>query len=45
MNDEQKKKLSDLWNAEANTELEVGLAYFKAGFKSGLLLAIECLKD
>lgn len=45
MNEEQKKKLSDLWDAEACTEYETGLAYYKAGFKAGLLLAIECLKD
>ena len=45
LNEEQREKLSKLWFAEAGTEYEVGLAYFKAGFKSGLLLAFECLKD
>lgn len=45
MNEEQKKKLSDLWTAEACTEYEVGLAYYKAGFKAGLRISCECLKD
>ena len=44
INEAQKKKLSDLWLAEANTEYEVGLTYYKAGFKAGLLVAFECLK-
>lgn len=45
MNEEQRKKLSDLWDTEASSEYETGLAYYKAGFKAGLLLAFECLKD
>lgn len=45
MNDEQKEKLSKLWLKEADIELEVGLVYYKAGFKAGLLLAFECLNN
>ncbi len=45
MNDEQKEKLSKLWLAEADGEYEVGLAYYKAGFKTGLRMALYCLKD
>ncbi|MDE6850612.1 MAG: hypothetical protein K2J54_04720 [Clostridia bacterium] len=41
----QKEKLSELWNAEAGCEYEAGLAYFKHGFKTGLIVAFECLKD
>lgn len=45
INTEQKEKLSKLWFAEANSQYEVGLAYYKAGFKAALLLAIECLTE
>ena len=45
MNEAQKKKLSALWSAEAGIEFESGLAYYKAGFKAGLLVAFECFKD
>lgn len=45
MNEEQKEKLSKLWAAEAGCEYETGLAYYKAGFKAGLIVAFECFKD
>ena len=45
LNDEQKKQLNKLLDADGDLDAETAIVNFKEGVKIGLLLLCECLQD
>lgn len=43
LNDRQKEVFEDFANSEISVRAETELTHFKAGFKAGVILVLECL--